>query len=71
MLSKTEDHKNKDIMKLVNPSIFDFFAIKTDLVEWEKLYLRLAYNYILKCYKCLKEGYEFILADVSKYLVNI
>ena len=26
-----EDHKNKDIMKLVNPSIFDFFAGKTKL----------------------------------------
>jgi hypothetical protein len=28
---KEKDHKNKDIMKLVNPSIFDFFAGKDDL----------------------------------------
>ena len=26
-----KDHKNKDIMKLVNPSIFDFFAGKSEL----------------------------------------
>jgi len=30
MLS-TNDHKNKDIMKLVNPSIFDYFQAKNDL----------------------------------------
>jgi len=68
---KENDHKNKDIMKLVNPSIFDFFAGKDELLEWEKLYLRLAYNYIHKCFKCLKEGYEFIMKDVAKYLDNV
>lgn len=66
-----KDHKNKDILKLVNPSIFDFFASKPELSDWEKLYLRLAYNYIHKCYKCLLEGYEFIMKDVVKYLNNI
>lgn len=27
----TSDHKNKDIMKLVNPSIFDYFQAKNEL----------------------------------------
>jgi len=58
-------------MKLVNPSIFDFFAGKEELGDWEKLYLRLAYNYIHKCFSCLHEGYDFIMSDVSKYLDNI
>jgi len=33
--------------------------------------LRLAYNYIHRCFKCLKEGYDFIMKDVNKYLDNI
>jgi len=43
---KEKDHKNKDIMKLVNPSIFDFFASK----------LELAVRYFLFVFKLLGMG---------------
>ena len=36
---KENDHKNKDIMKLVNPSIFDFFAGKDELAVYYLFFL--------------------------------
>ena len=67
--NETGEPKDKEVIKLLNPSIFDFFnKIKTrNIKQWQKLYTKLSKNWALKCFKCLKEGHKFVVGHVNVF----